>query len=288
MSNGTVTVSEPDYIKEARKDLIDRTTALVDEGIPVYEGDRVADFTPNQRAGLDALAGFAGSPGAQQGIDAALAANLFWSDPATALDYRNIPGLADAESSIQNQVGTYLTETALPAIAEDALLAGGLGGSRQGVAQGIAVGKTSEALANELARLRVNLSSQLLGTHEGALNRVGNLLTAGTIPGQTLLEAGAIEQGQEQTELQGLIDEFQDRANAPYLGLDQLRASLGGAGGSTTTSRPEEGNLASQLLGYYIFGRGSGVFPNIPGGGSPVGGGFGGGSNESYDLPFAY
>lgn len=65
----------------------------------------------------------------------------------------NNPYLADQASAITNQANQNLMNYQLPAINSGAIAAGGFGGSRQGVAQGLAIGQTNQGITNSLANL---------------------------------------------------------------------------------------------------------------------------------------
>jgi hypothetical protein len=64
-----------------------------------------------------------------------------------------LPAQADA---ITNQVNRNLQNNILPGINSSAMMAGGFGGSRQGIAQGLAIGQTNQDLSNSLAGLYGN------------------------------------------------------------------------------------------------------------------------------------
>lgn len=55
--------------------------------------------------------------------------------------------------AITNQVNRNLTQNILPQIGSGAVAAGGYGGSRQGIAEGNAIGQTNQDLSNSLANL---------------------------------------------------------------------------------------------------------------------------------------
>lgn len=74
------------------------------------------------------------------------------------------PYLADQANAITNQANNNLTNYQLPAINSGAIAAGGFGGSRQGVAQGLAIGQTNQGISNSLASLYGN-------AYEGDQNR---------------------------------------------------------------------------------------------------------------------
>jgi hypothetical protein len=70
------------------------------------------------------------------------------------------PYLPAASQAITNQVNQNLQQQQLPGINSGAIAAGGFGGSRQGIAQGLAIGQTNQALGNSLANLNFNAWNQ--------------------------------------------------------------------------------------------------------------------------------
>ncbi len=70
------------------------------------------------------------------------------------------PYLPQQSQAITNQVNQNLQQVQLPGINSQAIAAGGFGGSRQGVAQGLAIGQTNQALGNSLANLNFNAWNQ--------------------------------------------------------------------------------------------------------------------------------
>jgi hypothetical protein len=66
------------------------------------------------------------------------------------------PYLQDQQNAIANQVNTSLFQTQMPQINRGAVLNGGYGGSRQGIAQGLAMNGANQAIANATANLHGN------------------------------------------------------------------------------------------------------------------------------------
>ncbi len=66
------------------------------------------------------------------------------------------PYLPQQAQAITSQVNNNLQRNILPGINSGAIAAGGFGGSRQGIAQGIAIGDTNQGLSNALAGLYGN------------------------------------------------------------------------------------------------------------------------------------
>lgn len=100
----------------------------------------------------------AGTPGYGQYDKMVFNAADTWSDPVASAsggggsNGRN-PYLDQMAQGITNQYTENLQENILPGIRYGAQAAGGFGGSRQGIAEGKAIGESNEGLANALANL---------------------------------------------------------------------------------------------------------------------------------------
>ena len=70
------------------------------------------------------------------------------------------PYLQGQAQAITNQVNQNLQTQQLPGINTNAIAAGGFGGSRHGIAQGLAIGNTNQGLSNSLANLYGNAYAQ--------------------------------------------------------------------------------------------------------------------------------
>jgi hypothetical protein len=70
------------------------------------------------------------------------------------------PYLQDQANAITNQANQNLMNYQLPSINSGAMMAGGFGGSRQGIAQGLAIGQTNQGITNSLAGLYGNAYAQ--------------------------------------------------------------------------------------------------------------------------------
>lgn len=154
-----------------------------------YQGDTVTPFTPNQVAGQNSLV--TGSQAGSNAVTAPLtnainaagalpgqltnvsgltgyestplqtSSNIF-SDPGI-WDPRSNPGVQSAITAATRPMYEQLTEQALPAISDTAISTGGLGGSREGIAQGLAIGRTSRAAGDVGARIAEDVYGQNLG-----------------------------------------------------------------------------------------------------------------------------
>ena len=70
------------------------------------------------------------------------------------------PYLQVQQDAISGQVNNNLQRNVLPGVNRRAMAAGGFGGSRQGIAQGLGIGESSRAIADATANLQGNAYAQ--------------------------------------------------------------------------------------------------------------------------------
>ena len=90
-----------------------------------------------------------------------------WANKGITMATQN-PYLSSMGDALTSQVTNNLQRNVLPGINRGAIAAGGFGGSRQGIAQGIAIGDTNRGLSNSLA----NMYGQ---AYEGDANRSNSM-----------------------------------------------------------------------------------------------------------------
>ena len=113
--------------------------------------------TGNIRPGADARVGQGaqnlgfGGGYAQWGTTSGAPANM--PPPASNVPGMSNPYLGAQASAITQQANQNLQYNLLPSVNSGAIAAGGYGGSRQGIAQGLAMGQTQQGITNSLANL---------------------------------------------------------------------------------------------------------------------------------------
>ena len=231
--------------------------------------------------------------------------NIF-SDPGIRNPSYNT-GVQSAIEAAQRPTWQALTEQALPAIGGSAITAGGYGGSRQGIAEGLATGRaaqTAQDAANKIvedlygqnlaavnARYATNLGANV--TQRG--QTIGDLLaTYGLAPSlqqQQLTKGGAeaavgdVQQQQKQNEINAEIAKYNFNQMAPAEQAQLLVSLLGGIPGGTTTATgnvPTPNPITGALGG---AASGAALGSVIPGVGTAVGAGVGGLAGT---LPFLF
>lgn len=139
-------------------------------------------INPSVNTGYSLLEGVAGNYDPSGYIDAAgqaiqgAGANLGMGggalqtmlDPNQMLNPDSNPYLGRYADAMSRPVTQALTERILPAIRSDAISSGGYGGSRQGIAEGIAARGAAEAIGDRTAGLYSNAYGQGLNAMQGA------------------------------------------------------------------------------------------------------------------------
>ena len=234
-----------------------RTFATSAPPVPSQSG--VAGFDPLQTAGQNQVLGGVGT---QQGIvnNAAGASNFLTS--GDALDVNRNPGLRGAVDAAVRPITDNLLTEALPAIRSGSAMHGQYGSSRQGVAEGLAIGKAATAAGDTAAKV-VNPAYQAgLDAMTKGLALAPSSASAQAIPGLTTSGVGDVRQALQQAMLtEGNQNEMMTKLWPLILG--QQYAGMAGAipgGGAQTTSvgaNPQQPSSTMQGLGLGIAGMGA-------------------------------
>jgi len=214
-----------------------------------YQGTTIAGFDPSQVAGQE---GALQSAGTQEALARGGAGTtLDWLSP-NALDITKQPGLQGNIEAATRPITQALTEQALPAIRSSAEQSGNFGSSRQGIAEGLASGRASQAIGDATS----NIVSKAYGTNVDAQLKALGLLpqttqtqTAGDL---TTSNVGDVRQAMSQAQLGEQVGNFNWDQLAPFLQSKDIMSLLTGLpGGSTTTtaSGPQKNMLTSSLGG---------------------------------------
>lgn len=214
----------------------------------------VAPFNPNQVQGQNAVLG---STGTQSGVvsGAAGANNLLTS--GSLLDPASNPGLANYQKSAVQPIYDNLNQVTLPQLSANASTGSGgisanVGGSREGIAQGLASRGASEAAGQTEANIaNAGYSAGLQGLIQGT-GLAPTTAAAQTIPGATQSTVGDVQQQQSQQVLNANNAASQFAQWLPYLKSSLLTGAASGTpGGSATSvgSTNTNPSLASMLIG---------------------------------------
>lgn len=214
-----------------------------------YNGTTIANFDPSQTGGQNTVLQGAGTQTAlgASGADT----TQRWLSP-DALNVNNNPAVQGMLDANRRSVETQLMETALPGIRDSAVGTGNFGSSRQGIAEGVAIGKGANALADANSRTLsaaydTNVNSQLKAL--GLLPQTTANVTTG---GQTQSAVGDVRQAFDQAKLSEQVGNFNYDQLAPFLQSKEIMSLLTGLPGGTTTSTastPQKNPITGALGG---------------------------------------
>ncbi len=237
------------------------TGGIAGQPIQQFQGDRVADLTALQQQGI------AQSPGLSQALQnqAGTAAGGFETFASGSQVGQN-PFLDQAIQALQQSSTQNLARNQLPLIRNNAIAAGGLGGSRQGIAEGLAISDLNQTLVNQEAGLRSGQFNQDQTNQLNALIQQGNILGGQQLGQQQLLQTGAIQQQQAQAEIGGERQLFDEQQNQEFQRQQQLLQILLGSPAAVpqlpATQDPLTAGLGAGIIASQLFPGGGGTTTN--------------------------
>lgn len=240
--------------------------ALVSQATPYYSQfaasnpslptgtESVNPFDPQQLAGQEKVLGAVG--GAEDTVGSAAGTNQYLSGGAF-LDPGSNPYVTNAVKSATQPIFDNLSETTLPQLSAGASTgAGGMsanfGGSRQGIAEGLAVKGAQRAAGQAGANIENTALGQGLSATNTAIAQAPTTAASLTIPGTIQSTVGDVRQQQGQNVLSADNAAKQFQQWLPLLKAQMLTqgasAIPGGSATSTGTSNTDA-NPISQLIG---------------------------------------
>lgn len=214
-----------------------------------YQGSTIAGFDPSQTAGQE---GALGSAGVQTGLARGGAGTSgYWMSP-DALDITKQPGLQGNIEAATRPITQALTEQALPAIRSSAEQTGNFGSSRQGIAEGLASGRASQAIGDATSGIVSKAYDTNVDAQLKALGLLPSTIGTQTTGDITTSNVGDVRQGMAQSLLGERVGNFSYDQLAPFLQSKEIMSLLTGLpGGSTTStaSAPQKNMLTSSLGG---------------------------------------
>lgn len=238
-----------------------------------YQGSTVAGFDPSQVQGQNEVLGAAGTQGdlARSGA----AANKFFTS-GSIWDPASNPNLQGAIDAATRPITQNLNENILPGIRADAVTSGNFGGSRQGVAEGIAARGASQAIGDTASKLVQNEYDTNVNAQLKALGLLPTVQGAQTAEGTTTSGVGDVRQAMNQAQLNQNVGNFNFDQYAPFLQSKDIVSLLQGLPGGTTvsTGNTPQANPWTQALGGAAAGAslGTAIMPGIGTGVGAAGG----------------
>lgn len=243
------TTSYPNFQQPYVQNLLSEAQRLYGQGGPqMYPDSKVAPFNPLEsegqqwtadaaRTSLPAVANRAGTYSSfllNEGLD-----------PATN------PYFQSSLSSAIRPIKEDLLNSALPAIRTQSRLAGTYGGSRQGIAEGLATKAAIEKAGDITSTMSSNAYTDAANRGQQTLNFLPTLDSLITAPGQTLSGVGEAQRGMSQAQLNDLVSHYEYNQQLPYTNLANyanLVSSPFGQQGTSQTVGPQA-STGSQIAG---------------------------------------
>jgi hypothetical protein len=218
-------------------------------------GDQaVAQFDPLQTAGQERV--LQGADTAQGVVGDAAARNRYMTSGAL-MDVGNNQYVKDAAAAAVDPLYQNLGRVILPGIDTSASTgAGGVsanfGGSRHGIAEGMAINDTQRQAGNTSANVFNNAYNTGVGATNQAIGMAPSIAAAQSIPGGMVSTVGDVRQQRAQALLDAQNANSQLQQWLPLLKAQMLTQGSGALKGGTTTSHGtsnEDANPVSQVIG---------------------------------------
>lgn len=231
-----------------------------------YQGSRVAGFDPLQTQGQNLALGARGSLG-QLGQSGADATNFMLS--RDFLNPNTNPAFQATIDASTRPIENTLMRSTLPGLRGEAVTAGGFGGSRQGIAEGLASGEASRAIGDTAAKVSTAGYQSGLDAQGRALALLPQTQQSQLLPSLVTSGVGDVRQNMSQAMLSDRVNSFNYDQLMPLLVGQQLASIAGGmpgAGATTTASQPQSNPWMSAFGGASSgFGLGNALFPGLGG-----------------------
>lgn len=301
----TTNTKFPSWYTDVAKTAMDQARAASANLAQPYQGNTVAGLDPLQRQAIAATganmgATNAGFGAAQGGATRAMNYNPMGVNAGSFLQgnvgaYMN-PYIQNVESqALGNMERAYRQN--LNTIGDQAINARAFGGSRQGIAEGVAAAENARSMGDLSAQLRAqgysqatdlmgqdmarSMQAQMANQNAGlqgaqlnlsAANSLGDLTASGQtayLQGlQQAMSAGGMNRDYEQALLNQDINRYDAMSNIPQNQLNILLAALGGTQVPTSTTQrtPTSGNFLTGAAGGALAGAPFGPLGMLGGG----------------------
>lgn len=236
--------------------LLSEADRLYNTGGPkFFPGSTVAGFTDAEKQGQASILGNA----AQQktlwdaNVPNAIKVGL------NSYDVANNPVVQNAAKAATQPIIQQLKEEVLPGISNSAITSGGLGGSRQGLAQAQGIERASRAAMDTSAGIYNTAYGQGLSALQNTLGMMPSLQQASFLPGAAQSAVGAQQREMEQAKINEQIARYNYEQNLPFQNLTEYGNIIGKPfGGTSTSSVQATGDGTGQTIGAILAALGLG------------------------------
>lgn len=222
------------------------------------EGSVVAGFNPLQQTAQGMALGAAGNQG--KTAENATGAHSFLTTGA-ALDPNSNPGLRGAIDYATKPIERNLTENILPNLRSEATGAGGMGGSRGEIAQGIASRGTQEAVGGVSSQMANANYQNALDQMTRAMGLTPTVQQSQIAPAGTVGAVGDVNQNLTQQRLTEAFQKYMFPQEQPAAMAQQLYGWASGIpGGGTTTQGTNTQQMSPLQTAMGLGSLGAGLF----------------------------
>lgn len=243
-------------------DLFSAGKGLYDAPGPYYyPGDTTALFSPEELKAQESVTNYA-SGGARDLINQGLNSQSFLLGDVLLADSN--PYMADYAQGAIRPVWEALTRQGLPAVNSGAVASGQYGGSRQGIAQGLAMSDATQKSFDTTAKMYSDMYGQNLDALQKAVLMNEAVVKGGTLPDQLLATVGTDRRAMSQALIDDAVARWEWEQALPAAKLAQysgaIQGNYGGQGTSTSTGEvpgAPEASTGSKVLGAGMAGLGA-------------------------------
>lgn len=165
-----------------------------------------------------------------------------------SLDVGSDPYLAGAASAATRPVFQQLRESILPQIRDENIISGTLGGGRQGVAEGQAVGRATQQALDATTRMYADALQDAYENVSRVALGAPSIQAGISAPADTLFQSGGIMQDYNQRLLNDEIARFNYYQNQPFDMAERFWRNVSGMPlGQTQTTNPPDARLSPMV-----------------------------------------
>lgn len=249
----------PEWAQQQAQQNLAQANQLASQPYTPYPGQTVAGFNPDELATFSGVEGLQGSTDAGYGQALNSVTNLPSSINSLLSPY--LPGAEAAVTQQAERTGALSREQ----LQSNAIGAGALGGTREGVAEAMNDSTTQQNIAsavNQLATTGYNTAASNVLGQASTLGQLTSGQEQAALTGLGALGAvGQQEQGFTQAQYSDALSQWQQQQSYPYQQLAIEQSVLQGTpyGSTTTGSQPYTSNPALQYAGLGLAAIPAGV-----------------------------
>lgn len=239
-------VQQP-YLEQVMKDA-QKMYQTNPKGIPYYSGQTIAPLGADNNAALDYAREYAQGTAKDIAQQTSTAQSALLQAPNTV----GSPAFDAAANAAIRPVVRQFNESVLPGIRNTSIDNGQFGGSRQGVAEGIASDRLQQNILDTTSRMALQTQQAGWGAANQAIANQGQATSAGIAPASVLSTTGAVDRTYQQSLIDDAMQKYFYNQQRPYNALNQYKDFVSGqygSGGRSTQQVSKRDPLMSGLGG---------------------------------------